>query len=135
MNTSDGKIASPPSPSVEARLKALGADFARELPARLGELRAAWAVFAADPTKPRTPERLTRIHDIVHQFAGSGRHFGRVQLGAAAAPLDEFLANRRKRKRPLAPDEVARIDGMIREIERAATLSPPRDDPGGEPET
>ncbi|MDX2143071.1 MAG: Hpt domain-containing protein [Rhodospirillaceae bacterium] len=110
-------------------MKALSADFARELPQRFTELRATWAECLAHRGDPRGWDLLQSVHDIVHKFAGSGQHFGHVQLSRAAAPLDEFLIHRRKRKRPLADDETARIEAMIQEIGRAARLPENRIEP------
>jgi HPt (histidine-containing phosphotransfer) domain-containing protein len=120
------------APSIDERLKALSADFARELPRAIAQLRIMWTEMNAEPSRSNqtgsthaglsNQDRLKRIHDIVHRLAGGGQSFGFSHVGQAAAPLDELLSHRRKRLRLMSEAEKTEIERLIGLIEQAAAL-------------
>lgn len=82
-------MADPVSAEAEfrARLEALNARFAAQLPLMLEKTAQALAACVAEPTV----EQLTALHESLHSVAGSAATFGYTMLGQQARHIEQQL--------------------------------------------
>lgn len=99
-----------------ARLNALGDKFAARLPASLQEIE---AVMSLCNNEAATPDRLEKLHGLLHGLAGSGGTFGFAVLGRECRRLEQEL-----RQVMGKPEEWPALAGQVEEFLRWAARDP-----------
>ena len=98
--------------SFKEGLARLGAEFAGNLPARLGEIAATRGTFVAAEVDARAAG-LKELAGLAHRLAGSAGMYGYPELGAAARALNDEGKAMLNDGAPLDARAVERIAGLV----------------------
>lgn len=122
MTATSARSATAPSDKAAAlqeRLRALSEEFANGLAEKVRETRRIWSLVPAAPSADESRSALVKIHDIVHNLAGSGQSFGFPLVSKAAAPLDGLFRLVAEQNQTLTGEEIAQIEVLIQSLENA----------------
>lgn len=112
----------PDAVQLQAQLKALGDNYAAQLPEKLALIEQTLKHL------PRTgwdEEGFASLHRQVHSLAGSGKTFGFSKLGDAARALEQYLKTLLQEKKELGEFQHVRIRELMQEMQRASSLRDP----------
>lgn len=98
------------NPEIQARLKALQATYAQQLPARLAEARTLWHELCNEDWNEG---KLKSLHRQVHTLAGSAPTFGFEQVGHTARVIEQRIKAWLKDSRQAPHDERAALDELF----------------------
>ncbi|MEQ8508898.1 MAG: diguanylate cyclase [Rhodospirillaceae bacterium] len=104
------------------RIRALSAEFASTLKASVGELRDTWVSLPRDADRVTTLTGISRIQDIAHRLAGTGKSLGFPRISQTAAPLDGLFRLLQENQTPFTQEEIDQIDLLIADLERAVDI-------------
>lgn len=100
----------PDEADIQARLQALRAAYAEQLPDRLAEVARQWAGLQGQPWNP---EQAAILHRQLHTLAGSAPTFGFPDLGQRACRAEGLLKAWHGEGRAPSRGEMAELDGHI----------------------
>ncbi len=100
-----------------ARLKALGDNYAAQLPDKLAQIE---QQFLKLPRDHWDEEGFQTMHRMVHSLTGSGKTFGFSLLSDAARNLEVYLKQLAEEKQLLNEEQRKQIEGMFAGLQQVA---------------
>jgi HPt (histidine-containing phosphotransfer) domain-containing protein len=98
----------PPASAIEDELRALRAEYAAELPALLGDLR-------AELDAARSPEAVARASRKAHRIRGTAGSHGFAEAGAIAGAIEDALDE----GRAVPPEALAALAALLAQWDEA----------------